>query len=113
MAEWRRYLMNEEECDNVDRRKTMAEVTVAEETLVGLLWYQKATASVRSLTTLGDFEEANELQHSVASLCREIEEAHGGPERVRLDDDFELGMLMGKLSALRWVLGGGWDCFDC
>lgn len=27
-------------------------------------------------------------------------------------DDFEWGMINGKLSALRWMLGGDWDVLD-
>ena len=38
-----------------------------------------------------------------------VEEKFGGAKNLRPYDDFEWGMLIGKLSALRWVLGSDWD----
>lgn len=35
-----------------------------------------------------------------------------GPDEVGPWDDFEWGMINGKLSALRWVLGDEWDMLD-
>lgn len=43
-----------------------------------------------------------------------VEKKYGGKKAVRnyYKTDFEWGMMNGKLSALRWVLGDDWDMLD-
>ncbi|MFX8577813.1 hypothetical protein ABTM02_20240, partial [Acinetobacter baumannii] len=46
----------------------------------------------------------------LAAMKRTEEEL--GPDNIGPWDDFEWGMLNGKLSALRWVMGDEWDMLD-
>ena len=42
-----------------------------------------------------------------------MEARYGGKKALRVYlDDFKWGMVNGKLSALRWVLGDEWDMLD-
>jgi len=59
---------------------------------------------VPNITPRGIFKDARKA-------AKNVEEKHG-KNNLGPWDDFEWGMLNGKLSALRWVLGDDWDFLD-
>lgn len=72
------------------------EILAAEQRLYDLIWYQ------RSLSTMDP----------VGAPGRQRVEQTYSREELGPFTDFEWGMLNGKLSALRWVLGDDWDLLD-
>ena len=53
----------------------------------------------------------DEIWEGALAAAKETEEDLGR-EQLGPWDDFEWGMINGKLSALRWVLGDEWDMLD-
>lgn len=72
------------------------EILAAEQRLFDIIWYQR---SVSGMHPLGE------------SGRRRLEATYPADE-LGPSTDFEWGMLNGKLSALRWVLGHEWDFLD-
>jgi hypothetical protein len=99
-----------DESDFVENPRLLVEIQKWEQELFDRIWYQ------RSLNHIYELEDAEDSQ----GLARLTKVA--GPPRERIEaeyggtlgpySDFEWGMLNGKLSALRWVLGADWDFLD-
>ena len=85
-----------EESDFPDETRSGQEILTAEARFFDLIWYERARGSV----------------HPLGDDGRKRVEATYDPDDLGPYNDFEWGMLNGKLSALRWVMGDEWDFLD-
>lgn len=106
--------------------RSLSEVVAAINELFDKVWYnrhQNARIKLeRGTIKLVDKETFPVLDHDTRPMQRDVwklaqraarrmEKKHG-KENLGPWSDFEWGMLNGKLSALRWVLGDEWDFLD-
>ena len=108
--------------------RRLSEILEAEQKLFQQVWYNRKW-NIIALVEKGDeklvtqkvYDEATPEERRtmmtkstwdgmLAAMKRTEEEL--GPDDVGPWDDFEWGMLNGKLSALRWVIGEEWDMLD-
>ena len=90
--------------------RSMKKVLEAEEEYFDKIWYNRHFCLARNvelgLTTIDD-----EIWNTALKTRKRIEDKYG-KENLLPHDDFEWGMMNGKLSALRWILGEEWDFLD-
>lgn len=99
-----------EEVTFEEEPRRLDEIMQSEQELFDRIWYQRSLNHEARLEVDGQGALAD-LGRIAGPARRRVEETYGaaalGPY-----DDFEWGMLNGKLSALRWVLGSEWDFLD-
>lgn len=101
-----------EETDFQEEPRRLEEISAAEQEMFDRVWYHRSLQRECRLLTEGhDGEAERHLGHSRAGRER-VESRYAEPGQLGPYTDFELGMLNGKLSALRWVLGAEWDFLD-
>ncbi len=81
----------------------------AEQEFFDRIWYQRSLAHESRQETTDELES---LRRIAGPGRRRVEEMFGGTGNLGPYDYFEWGILKGKLSALRWVLGSEWDFLD-
>ncbi|MFD0360084.1 hypothetical protein ACFQZZ_01305 [Nocardia sp. GCM10030253] len=94
-----------------DDPRGLNEILAAEKEMFDKVWYERSMRHDRELIAEGKTEELEKHERVARQGRKRIEETYG-LENIGPYDAFELGMLNGKLSALRWVLGDEWDFLD-
>jgi len=98
----RRYLVQTE------TMRSESDVIAAQEEFFEKVWYHRHMLSVMRQREQG--QEPPTFQLEAGARVRARIEKY--PDYSWPMSDFELGMINGKLSALRWVLGEEWDFLD-
>lgn len=102
--------------------RTFTEILVAEDDLINKIWYNrhhnllyKIEQGDITIIDRKDFKIENSHTTIVKDIlagakqsARKVEKKYG-LDNLGPWDDFEWGMINGKLSALRWVMGEDWD----
>jgi hypothetical protein len=90
--------------------RSQSEIIAAEQEFFDRVWYD------RHQSLMSRVEEGKEsIDPKILARAKEAAaqvQARYGDEALGPYDDFEWGMINGKLSALRWVLGEDWDFLD-
>lgn len=114
------------ELEGADAPRRLTEITDAIDLLFHQVWYNRHW-NLRHKIEIGDIKIVDHHDYSDGNyrsdiITKDIWEgalraAEKTEEEYGIDnlgpwDDFEWGMINGKLSALRWVLGDEWDMLD-
>jgi hypothetical protein len=77
------------------------------------IWYDRKLVLQRRIAN-GEESIDREIEKGMLKAMRRTERKYGGKKKLMqyYQDDFGWGMMCGKLSALRWVLGDDWDNLD-
>jgi len=98
-----------EESDFREEPRTLNEIAEAEQEFFERVSFNRAL--VREDKAQGPDASIEDLMRAVAASRPTVVERYG-LDNLGPYTDFEWGMINGKLSALRWVLGSEWDFLD-
>ncbi|MEO5316318.1 PIN domain-containing protein [Pseudarthrobacter sp. CC12] len=99
-----------DESDFVEDPRLLVEIQKWEQELFDRIWYQRKLNRIHELEDAEDSAGLAKYLKIAGDPMKRVEAQYG--EALGPYSDFEWGMLHGKLSALRWVLGAEWDFLD-
>lgn len=106
---------SEDEWDEEDFQlepRTEIEILEALEELFDQIWYNRHWGHRIDIEEGRDTVNSGIWKQALAAAARVEEKYKDDPEALGPWSDFEWGMLNGKMSALRWILGDEWDFLD-
>lgn len=104
------YSELDEEMEYCEEPRSIEEIVEAIEELFDKIWFDRHLSLKYRIETGAATVNADIWKGALLSAQRVIDKY--GEDNLGPYSDFEWGMLNGKLSALRWVLGDEWDMLD-
>jgi len=94
--------------------RSVRSVLKAEKEFMDRIWYDRKLVLIDNVKRGKEKPNTLEIQKGMLASMKRVEQEYGGKKALRdyYKSDFEWGMMNGKLSALRWVLGDDWDMLD-
>jgi PIN domain len=103
-------ILGEYQFEDLEQHRTTDEIAEVINELVDKVWYNRHLVFAERVAN-GQSSVEPDIWRGACRSAKKVERKYGrrnlGPY-----DDFDWGMLNGKLSALRWVLGEDWDMLD-
>jgi hypothetical protein len=99
-----------EDEDDIFQTRTRDEVEDAIGEMFDRVWYNRHQ-ELKQLIEDGKEEVDPQIWRDACKSAKKIEDKYG-VDNLGPYDDFEWGMINGKLSALRWLTGYEWDMLD-
>jgi hypothetical protein len=94
------------------KTRSVQSILKAEQEFTDVIWYDRKLVLQQKLRA-GTATITPEIRKGMLQAMRRAERKYGKKKlRSYYKDDFGWGMLSGKLSAIRWVLGERWDVLD-
>jgi hypothetical protein len=90
--------------------RTESEIAEAEQEFLDRVWYERKLVYLEHIEDGTEREAPPDIMEGMRRAMRRVEAQYGEDNLVY--DPFEWGMINGKLSALRWVMGEDWDMLD-
>ncbi len=108
-SQFKEKLLSRASQDEIGLR-SIEEILEAEEEFFDKVWYGRHKL-LELMIESGRKKVDPEIWQAALRAAQKVEGKYG-KEQLSSWDDFEWGMLSGKLSALRWVSGDEWDMLD-
>lgn len=97
-----------------DKQRSTLEIQEMMDEFFDRIWYDRKLVLFTNIKKGLAEKLSSERLRVIKKAMKSVEKKYGGKNEVLnyYKDDFDWGMLNGKLSALRWVLGDEWDNLD-
>ena len=96
------------------KTRAVSSIMRSEEEFFDRIWYDRKLGYLQNIEDGRESPPPRDIEKGMNAAMLRVEKKYGGEQALRgyYSSDFEWGMMCGKLSALRWVLGDEWDNLD-